>query len=82
MSVNTVSVSSEFDIFVSKPIQSAVDDTTEVNYKPIASVDQSDLEFLFPSNDDTYLGSDIKFYIRDKLTKVDGTFWITRISQL
>ena len=73
MSANTVSVSSEFDIFVSKPIQSAVADTTEVKYKPTASVEQSDLEFLFPSDDNTYIDLDIKIYIRGKLTKVDGT---------
>ena len=53
MSANTVSVSSEFDIFASKPIPSAVAHTTEVKYKSIASVDQSDLDFLIPSDDDT-----------------------------
>jgi len=73
MSANTVSVSSEFDIFASKPIQSAVADTTEVKYKPIASVDLSELEFLIPSDDDTYIDLDIKIYIRGKLTKADGT---------
>jgi len=60
MSANTVSVSSEFDIFASKRIQSAVAATTEVKYKPIASVDQSVLEFLIPSDDDTYIDLDIK----------------------
>jgi len=73
MSANTVSVSSEFDIFASNPIQSAVADTTELNYKPIASVDQSDLEFLITSNDDTYIDLDMKLYIRGNLTKADGT---------
>ena len=73
MSANTVSVSSEFDIFASKHIQSAVADTTEVKYKPIASVDQSDQDFLIPSDDDTYIDLDIKLYIRGKLTKADGT---------
>jgi len=72
MSANTVFVSSKFDIFASKPIQSAIADTTEVKYKPIASVDQSDLEYLIPS-DDTYIELDIKLYIRGKLTKADGT---------
>jgi len=54
-------------------LQSAVADTTEVKYKTIASVDQSDLEFLIPSDDDTYIDLDIKLYIRGKLTKADGT---------
>jgi len=73
MSANTVSVNSEFDLFASKPIQSAVADTTEVKHKPIESVDQSDQEFLIPSDDDTYIDLDIKLYILGKLTKADGT---------
>ena len=73
MFANTVSVSSGFDIFASKPIQSAVADTTEVKYKHIPSVDQSDLEFLIPSDDDKYIDLDIKLYIRGKLTKAYGT---------
>ena len=64
MSANTVSVSSEFDIFASKPIQYAVADTTDVKYKPIASVDQSELEFLISSVDDSYIDLGIKLYIR------------------
>ena len=73
MSANTLSVSSEFDIFASKPIQTSVLETTEVKYKPIASVDQSDLEFLIPGDNDTFIGLDIKLYSSGKLTKADGT---------
>jgi hypothetical protein len=65
-------VPSEFDIFPSKPVQESVLETTEVVYKPIASVDQSDLEFLIPA-DETYIDLDIKLYIRGKLTSKDGT---------
>ena len=72
MSANTVSVSSEFDIFASKPIQTSVLETTEVKYNPIASVDQSVLEFLIPGDKDTYIYLDIQL-IRGKLTKADGT---------
>jgi len=42
-----------------------------VTYKPIASAEQSDLEFLIPA-DDTYDELNIKLYIRGKLTKADG----------
>ena len=35
-------------------------------------MDQSDLEFLIPSDDDTYIDLDIKLYIRGNLTKADG----------
>jgi len=35
-------------------------------------MDQSDLEFLIPSDADTYIDLDIKIYIRGKLTKSNG----------
>ena len=44
-----------------------------MTYKPIVSVDQSDLEFLVPADSDTYIDPNIKLYIRGKLTKEDGT---------
>ena len=40
------SVSSEFDVFAHRPIQTSVLGTKEVAYKPIAPVDQNELEFL------------------------------------
>jgi len=64
-------VSSEFDIFASKPVQHAIQETNVVVYKPIASVNQSDLEFLIPADHDTYVDPEIKFYIKGKLTKAD-----------
>ena len=44
-----------------------------MTYKPIASVEQSDLEFLIPADNDIYVDLNIKLYIRCKLTKADGT---------
>jgi hypothetical protein len=72
MSAHTASVSSEFDIFVPRPVQTSVQETTEVIYKPIAPVDQSDLEFLVPSDNDIYIDLNIQLYIRGKLTAEDG----------
>jgi hypothetical protein len=34
-------VNTEFDVFVQKPVQEAVLETTETEYKPIASVDRA-----------------------------------------
>ena len=48
-----VSVSSDFDVFALKRIQKSVLETIETVYTPIATVDQSDLEFLIPVNNDT-----------------------------
>ena len=61
-------VSSEFDIFAPKPVQLAIQDTKVVHYKTIASVDQSDLEFLIPADYDTYIDTDFKHYVRGKLS--------------
>jgi len=69
----SVALSSEFDLFARRPIQTSVVETTELTYKPIASVEQSDLEFQIPTDNDTYVDLNIKLYIRDKLTKADGT---------
>ena len=41
-------VSTEFDIFATKPTQSSILGTAKTRYKPIAPVDQSDLEFVIP----------------------------------
>jgi len=47
-------------------------DTTEVAYKPIASVDQNDLDSLIPADNDKYIDLDIKLYVRGKLISGSG----------
>jgi len=54
MSEDVEFISSEFDIFVKKPTQSAILDNHVVRSKPIATVDQNDLEFLVPGDKETY----------------------------
>jgi len=66
-------VSSEFDIFVRKPVQHVNHKMNVVVYKPIAFVVLNDLEFLIPVDYDTYIDPDIKLYIKGKLRKADGT---------
>jgi len=61
------SVSSEFGIFMHRPIQTAVLGTVETVYKPFAPVEQIDLEFLIPGDSDTYIDLNIKLYVRGKL---------------
>jgi len=75
-------VSSVFDVFASKPVQESVHETVYVVYKPIASVEQSYLEFLIPAYNENYIDPDIKVYIRGKLTKIDGTAHAIGISYL
>ena len=66
-------ISTAFDLFASKPRQDGCVDTTETIYKPIASADQTDIEFLVPADSDTYIDPNIKLFIRGKLVKTDGT---------
>jgi hypothetical protein len=73
MSEEAVSASTEFDIFETKPVQSSTLYTTETDYKPTATIDQSDLEFLIPAHNYTYIDLNIHLLIRGKLTKADGT---------
>jgi hypothetical protein len=66
-------VGSEFDVFREKPVQTGTLDTIPTWYHPIASVSQSDLEFLIPGDSETYVDTLIRLYVRGRLTKADGT---------
>jgi hypothetical protein len=66
-------VGTEFDIFAPTPVQSGVEQTIDTIYKPVASVDQSNLQFVIPGDPDTYLDLNIKLYVKDKLVKADGS---------
>ena len=70
MAADVVSASTEFDIFASRPVQTL---TLETSYKRIAALDQSDLEFLVPADQDTYIDLNIQLYILGKLNKANGT---------
>ena len=72
MAAEALSVSSEFDIFAHKPVQTSVQETIETIYRPVASVDQSDLEFVIPADNDTYIDLNIRLFVRGKLTAQDG----------
>ena len=65
-------MSSEFDIFAHKPVQSAILGTDVVHYNPIATVDQNYLEFLIPGDSETYIDLDIKLFVRGRLMGADG----------
>ncbi len=73
MAADVVSASTEFDIFATGPVQTSTFETVETTYKPIASLDQSFLEFLIPADHDTYIYLNIQLYVRGKLTQADGT---------
>ena len=72
MAAEALWVSSEFDIFAQKPVQTSVLEMIEIIFRPIASVDQSDLNFFIPAEHDTYIDLNIRLYVRGKLTTADG----------
>jgi hypothetical protein len=53
-------------------VQEAVEETIKVTYKPIATIDQTDLEFNIAANTDTYVDTNIQLYISGKITTADG----------
>ena len=55
------------------PRQLAVEGNTETMYKPIASIDQTDIDFFIPGNSETYIDLDLKLLIKGKLMKEDNT---------
>ena len=72
MAAETLSVISELDIFAHKPVQTSILETIEIIFRPIASVDQSDLEFLIPVENDMYIDLHIRLFVKGKLTAADG----------
>ena len=52
-------VTTEFDIFAHKPVQTAILETHAVHYKSIATVDENDLECFIPGDNETYIYLDI-----------------------
>ena len=59
MAAEALSVISEFDIFAQKPVQTSVQETIVTIYRSIASVDQNDLEFFIPAENDKYIDLNI-----------------------
>ena len=65
-------VGTEFDPFARKAKQGSCLDTTETIYKPITSVDQTDIEFVIPGDSEPYIDLNLKLFIWGKLIKKDG----------
>ena len=72
MAADVVSASTDFEIFITRLVQTSTLEKLETSYKPIDALDQSDLEFLVPADQETYIDLNIQLNIRGKLTKVDG----------
>jgi hypothetical protein len=64
-------VSSEFDIFADRPVQTSTFGTPKIAFKPITSVDQSDLEFVIPPDNDMYIDLNWQLYFKGQLVGPD-----------
>jgi hypothetical protein len=51
-------------MFGGKPKQKSTVETSEIIFRPIASVDQADIEFVIPGDSDTYVSLDLKLYLK------------------
>ena len=60
-------VGTDFDIFVHKPKESSTVENNETIYRPIASFDQTDIEFVIPGDSDTYVDLDMKLFVKGNL---------------
>jgi hypothetical protein len=72
MAANAVCVSYEFDIFADRPVQTLTEKIVEIPHKPLTSVDQSDLEFMIPEDDNSYIYVNMQINIKDQLVFAAG----------
>jgi hypothetical protein len=72
MAANAVCVSFEFDIFADRPVQTSTEKIVEIAHKTIISVDQSDLKFVIPQNDNSYIVPNMQIYIKGQLVGAAG----------
>jgi hypothetical protein len=56
--IQTWPLNAEFDIFAPKLVQVGVYEIVKVTYKPIATIDQSNLRFTIPADTDFYIDPD------------------------
>ena len=70
--METAVVSTAFDIFAPRSVLWSVLGTTERPHKPLSGVDNGDLEFLVLAENDTYIDTNMKLFVRGKLTDANG----------
>ena len=65
-------INSAFDIFELRAMQSSIVETIEEPHKPVAGVEQCDVEFSVPATSDLYIDPNMKLVIRGKLARPTG----------
>jgi hypothetical protein len=72
MAAIALCVSSAFDIFADRRVKKSTFDIPEIAYKPIISVDQRDLEFVIPPDNETYIDLNWQLYVMGQLVWAVG----------
>jgi hypothetical protein len=65
-------LNAKFDIFAPKFVQAGVQEIVEVTHIPIATMDQSDLEFTVPADSEFCIDSDIYIFVSGQVVSTDG----------
>jgi len=71
MSGDVEFVTTEFDIFAHKPLQTAILEANAVHYKTIRWI-RTISNFFILADNETYIDLDIKLYVKGKLIGADG----------
>jgi intein-encoded DNA endonuclease-like protein len=69
---NVVCASSEFDVFADRPVQTSTVRTVEIVHNPNTGVDQRDIEFTLPGDEELCMDRDMQLYIKGQLLGADG----------
>jgi hypothetical protein len=80
MSVEMATVSTGFDIFAPNPMQEAVQETVEITYKPIPTIDETDLEFNISAGNNTYVDTNIRLFLGETINGRWQEFQLRRIT--
>jgi hypothetical protein len=60
---NVVCASSEFDVFADRPVQTSTVNTVDIGHKPTTAIDQRNIEFTIPVDDERYIDPNMQIYI-------------------
>jgi hypothetical protein len=63
---------SEYDVFADRPVQTSTVRTVEIGHKPTTAIDQRDIEFTIPGDDERYIDHSIQLYIKGQLLGGNG----------
>jgi hypothetical protein len=61
---NVLCASSEFDVFADRTVQTSTVRIVEIGHNLTTGVDQRDIEFTIPGDEERYIDPDMQLYIK------------------